>query len=412
MRRFFWILLALFISVLIGVKVSQDPGYALFVYQQWSVSMPLWFAILTMVLFIFIMYLAIRFFDQLEMMGWRWKNWLSSHRKYKAYSKTNRGVIELLEGKWRSAEYYFLEGAKQSDAPLINYLGAAKAAQEENAFDKCHLYLQKAHQLMPTAEVAIGLAEAQFQINQGRLEQALVTLTELQRIAPKHKLVLKLLERVYIRLSDWNGLLGLLPVLRKTKLIPNEQLENFENHIYQELFKEKTIKINSVKALYAVWKTIPAPIQKNPEMILCYVKKLLQFSDTAAEVETLLTTILKKTWNEEAVYLYGLTMTAQPKNQLTRAESWLKQYGYHSVLFLTLGRLCVRCQLWGKAHSYFEQSLKTDPRAETYLEYGKLLEQLGEPAAALENYRQGLEVNTGVTGGIVGATGGRPVIPA
>lgn len=155
MRRFFWVLVVLFISVWLGIKISQDPGYALFVYRQWSVEMPLWFAFFAAVAIIFVLYFLLRFADGIEMMWLRCKNWLRVHRKYKSYGKTNRGVIELLEGDWRSAEYYLIEGVQQSDTPLVNYLAAAKAANEQGAFERRDLFLQKARDLMPGARVAI-----------------------------------------------------------------------------------------------------------------------------------------------------------------------------------------------------------------------------------------------------------------
>jgi HemY protein len=50
----------------------------------------------------------------------------------------------------------------------------------------------------------------------------------------------------------------------------------------------------------------------------------------------------------------------------------------------------MRCQLWGKAKSYLETSLKLTPFTETYAEYGKLMEQLGDQRAAMQSYREGI----------------------
>jgi HemY protein len=52
----------------------------------------------------------------------------------------------------------------------------------------------------------------------------------------------------------------------------------------------------------------------------------------------------------------------------------------------------MRCQLWGKARNYFENSLKLQASQETYIEYGKLLEVLGEQTAAVQSYREGLSM--------------------
>jgi HemY protein len=390
MRQFFWIIVVLSLSVWLGLKISEDPGYLILGYKQWTVEMPLWVAFLGLALLLFVFYFTTRFFERIETTWLRLKNWLRLRRKYRSYSKTNRGLIELLEGDLKGAEYYLLEGANRSDIPLVNYLAAALAAHEQGLYDKRDLYLQRAQNLVPQAEVAIGLMRAQLQLNQGQLEQAMATLNALRFGVPKHRQVLRLLEKIYIRLGDWEKLQKLLPQLRKVKLITKDQQQKFEAHVYEQLLKNISANAQQVSEIRDYWKTIPRVAQKNTALMLCYAKKLLPFAHTSHEIENLLTLILKKHWNEEAIYLYGMTLGDDPHRQLAIAESWLKQYGYQAMLFLTLGKLCMRCQLWGKARSYFEQSLKADARSETYLEYGKLLERLGEVNHAFENYRLGL----------------------
>ena len=71
--------------------------------------------------------------------------------------------------------------------------------------------------------------------------------------------------------------------------------------------------------------------------------------------------------------------------------AWVKMYGPHPELLLTLGKLCVQVQLWGKAKDYFTKCLEQGPNAEASLEYGKLLEFLGEPEEAMQKYREGLQ---------------------
>lgn len=390
MGRFFWFLLILIVSVWIGLKISEDPGYFYIAYRQWSVEMPLWFAMLTFIFTVFLLYAILRFFDSIDFSIYRMKNWLRYRRKYKSYSKTNRGLIELIEGHWRAAEHYLLEGIEQSDAPLINYLAAAKAAQELKAYDRRDNYLRKAHQISPQAEIGIGITQAKLQFEQGQLEQSLATLGHLRNIAPKHGFVLKLLEKVYIRLADWGALLKLLPSLKKAKLINEEQYVIFEKNVYQELLHNAGQKHENLHNIQTIWQSIPKKIQKDPDLVYTYVKLLFPYSEMADQIEVLINKTLKKSWHKDLVKLYGLIQATHPKDQLVHAENWQKQYGNHAILFLTLGRICMRCQLWGKARHYFEDSLKLEMRPETFVEYGRLLEKIGETTAAVERYREGL----------------------
>lgn len=390
MLRFLFFLVILIFSVWLGLRVAEDPGYAVFAYRHWSVEMPLWFALVSMLVLLFVLYGVLRFFDGIDFTIYRWKNWLRWRRKYKSYSKTNRGLIELIEGHWRSAEYYLLEGVPQSDAPLINYLAAAKAAHEQGAYDRRDAYLRKAHDFAPQADVAIGLTQAQLQVEQGQLEQAVATLGHLRNVAPKHPFVLKLLEKVYVRLADWSSLIKLLPSLRKAKIITADQLQLFEKNTYLELLHNAATKNVGLVGIQQLWESIPKKFQQDPELTYNYAKLLLSYPEVSEDVEALIRKCVKKSWDKNLVRLYGLVATKDAKKQLTVAEGWHKQYGNQAILLLTLGRLSMRCQLWGKARSYFEESIKLDASPETYMAYGKLLEQMGEMSLAMKNYREGL----------------------
>ncbi len=390
MRRFIIFLLILIVSVFLGLKIAEDPGFAFISYHNWTVEMPLWAAVVAALLLFYVGHTLLGLFDRVDFSLFRFRNWLRWRRMHKAYNKTNRGLIELIEGNWSKAEGFLLEGIPQSDAPLINYLAAAKAAHEREAYDKRDTYLRKAYAIAPHAELAIGLMQTQLQLDQGQLEQALATLSHLRSIAPQHKFVLKLLERLTVRLGDWQALLDLLPSLRKAKVVDSDQVKYFEAKIYQELLKASDNK--NVQQIQNFWESIPKNYREEPELIACYVTKLLPYSELASEVEPLLAKTIKKTGNKELIRLYGLFITAQPAKQLAMAEGWLKQFPNQAMLYLTLGRLCVLCQLWGKAREYFEASLKLEVNLEAYVELGKLLEAMGEQSAAAENYRDGLRL--------------------
>lgn len=390
MWRFILTIVLLILSVWVGVKIAADPGVAVFLYRDWSVEMPLWFAALAVIVVMLVIYAVMRFVDGVDSTLYRWRNWLQWRRKHRSYNKTNRGLLEIIEGRWRSAETHLLEGVHQSDAPLINYLAAAKAAHEQGSFDKRDVYLRKAHDLAPQAEVAIGLTQAQLQLNQGQLEQALATLGSLRQIAPKHAMVLHLLEKLYVHLGDWQGLLKLIPALQKAKIVNAQQAVQLEERAYLELFNAAATKADDSKTLDAAWQLIPRRLQRNAHLVFAYGQYALAYPEKADEIETLINKSIKHSWDSNLVKLYGFLVTTQPKKQLAHAEGWLKSYHNHGLLLLTLGRLCMRCQLWGKARSYFEDSLNIEANPATNFALGKLLEQLGDIHAAAQSYREGL----------------------
>lgn len=388
MYRLIIYLLILIASVWIGLTVVKHPGYLLIMYQPWMVQMPLWFAILATVIFFLFFYFLITSIDQIHLLFYRFKNWLRIRRQNISYTKTQQGLAALIEANWQSAIRLFLAGVSQTIEPLVNYLGAAKAAHELHDYEKRDQFIQKAYQIAPHADIAIGIVEAEFALEQDNLEQATAILNHLRQAQPKHPRVLRLLEKTYVRLSDWNNLLTLLPQLYKAKLLTKEQYEQFEKNIYCELLQ--TNHIQDRYALDKVWHDVPRAQKKNPVLVTAYVKQLLRFPNSSKEVEDLIRKILKHTYNAELVTIYSTLSFENINRQLALTGSWLKTYGDKPELLLLLGKLCVRAQLWGKAKDYFERCLSISPNPEAALEYGKLLEQLGEQEEALARYRESL----------------------
>ena len=388
MWRLLIFLLFLIGSVWAGLEIIRHPGYLFIIYQSWIVQMPLWFALISFIVALIIFYLLINSIDQLRWIGFRLKNWLRFRRANRSYSKTQDGLTMLIESRWKKAERLLLAGINQATDPLINYLGLAKAAHEQKDFDNRDRYIKKAYQLAPEASLAIGLVQADLEIAQGNFEQAIATLSCLQQKMPLQPRMLKLLEKIYVHLADWKNLQTLLPSLRKAKLITTEQAELFEKNIYCELLRSHLNK--NLDDIQSLWNDIPRSIKKNPEVVYEYVKQLLHYANTT-EVEALIRKTLKYHWHAELVKIYGTLPYSQLNRQLVIVSAWVKTYGQHPELLLTLGRLCVRLQLWGKAKDYFEKCLALGHNPEASYDYGMLLEQLGEPEAAMKQYRKGLK---------------------
>lgn len=388
MVRLIIALLFLIASVWVGVELMRHPGYLLLVYQPWMVQMPIWFAALTFIVILILFYLIITSIDRFQFLWYRIKNWQRLRREHQSYSKTQRGLSALIEENWKSAENLLLAGVDQCAEPLINYLGAAKAAHAQEAFERRDGYIQKAYQIAPNADLAIGLTQAELELEQDQLEHAAATLNRLRQEAPRHPRVLKLLEKVYVRLSDWQNLLVLLPSLRKAKVLTAEQAAQFEKNIYCELLHAANMK--NLDAIQHLWNGMPRGARKNPDVICAYVKQLLRFPDTSVEIEELIRKALKQGYQSELVRIYGKLQFNNLNRQLVIVGAWLKMYGQRPELLLTLGKLCVRVQLWGKAKDYFEKCLALGANPEASLEYGKLLEHLDEMDNAMQKYCDGL----------------------
>jgi len=412
-------LLTLGLAIGLTVMVVQhDSGYVLINYGSWSMETTFnIFTLLALLAFI-ALYYAVRLILGTWHLPSKLSSWKHGHKAVGARKLTNQGLIALAEANWKRAEKLLSQSALHSDTPLINYLGAAQAAQKQGADLRRDDYLSQAYHSMPDAELAVGLTQAEVQLSHRQTEQALATLNHLRSIAPKHAQVIYLLKKLYEKLEDWDSLYDLLVELRKGNVLDEKALLALEFQVHHN----RLLACNELEQLEQCWQAIPKRLRQSPQLLHDYARRLMRLGDEQ-KAEAQLNEYLKREWDPLLIRLFGLVQGADPGRQLATAEHWLGEYGQHADLLLTLGRLNLRNQLWGKARSYLEASLGIKPQAETCCELGTLLQQLGEKEKAAGYFRQGLELASGAEcirivvpkqheGRLAPAAPGQPVVAA
>ncbi len=392
MKLLIGLLLALLAAVGLVLAVYQDNGYVLIGYGVWEIRGSLALFVLFDVLLFLALYLAMRTLAHAWRLPARMHEWQQRRAAQRARRALTRGLLDLSEGEWRAAEKALVRLVAYSETPLLNYLAAARAAQAQGAHERRDQYLQRAHQSMPSADVAVSLTQAELQLAHQQLEQALATLMHLRTVAPHHAYVLKLLKTLYMRLGDWPALRELLPELRRRKVEPDERLDELELEVYRALIAQEAHDGDTGR-LERFWSELPKSLRAEESLLRAYVGAEIE-RGRGSEVEPVLREYLRKHWSEDLMAILGTIETDEPGRQLSVAEAWLQAHPSNPVLLLALGRLCLRARLWGKARSYLEASVGAGPRPETYRELGALLEQLGETDKARESYRAGLELGT------------------
>jgi HemY protein len=300
--------------------------------------------------------------------------------------------MALVEGNWNKAEVFLTKGAPHSESPLVNYLAAARAAQQLGAVERRDGYLMQAYKDDPDAEVAIGLVQAELQIKQQQTEQALATLTHLHDQKPKQDQVKIMLLHTYAEIEDWDAMLELLPRIQRSGILSREQIQAKQLEAYGGLLKQVGMDADKEK-LNNTWLNIPRKLRSEFHLVEVYTEEKLKLAD-ASDCEPLIHKALKKQWDIALLGLYGLVEGKDIARQLKFAESFLSSHARESVLLLTLGRLSVKNKLWGKARTYLEESIDINPLPEAYRTLASVLDELGEHGAAAVQYQKGLELAT------------------
>ncbi len=393
------LLLLSFLTLLGSVAVTRllqhDPGYVLVSFGGWHLESSLVVAVVIVVLIVSLLHFSLRLLRQAWSAPAQLRHWEQKRRLQRARRSLLQGLVQLAEGNWEKAERLLTRDVETAELPLLNYLSAARASQQQGAHDRRDTYLRLAHESMPEAGMAVGLTQAELQLAHKQMEQALATLMQLRQQAPQHTYVLRLLRTLYEQLGDWRNLLDLLPELRRHKIADQEELEELELNAHRRQLQHLARR-QDAKVLRTYWSPLPKRLRCHPAMVDVYSNMLIDQGEQE-EVEALLRSTLEKCWSPQLVERYGSLQDTDHVAQLATAENWLNEHSGDSVLLYTLGRLCLRNRLWGKARSYLEASIgaggKLQPDA--YRELGGLLEQLGEADAAMECYRNGLLLSTG-----------------
>ncbi len=388
MKLLFFSLFTLLGAVALGLLAYQDPGYVLLSRGNVSYELSLTLFLLILAVSFVALYFFIRFLSRTWRLPRHLHQWRQRRRTRKAHRISIRGLIDLAQGRWPQAEKNLIKYAHYSEEPLLNYLSAARAAQKQLAHERRDYYLAQAHKSTPDADFAIQLTQAELQLVHGQLEQSLATLVHLRSISPKHAHVLLLLMQLYEKLQNWSDLKDLLPALKKYKVITGEQQRELSIKVFTELL-EIAARQDKAEKLEQFWKSLPRNVRRDTHLIKRYSYHLINMKqfDNATSV---LHRAIHQHWDQDLIYLYGKAHSNKADKQLAQAESWLKGHENNAILLLTLGRLCLYNQLWGKARSYLEASIGSDPFPETYRELGLLLEQLDEKDKAADCYRKGI----------------------
>ncbi len=395
-RLFLLIIIGLALAALFTAALSLDPGYVRISIGHWLIETNLWMLLFANILILTITALSLSLLAKLVRSGSIFSSWLGQSSHKRANKRTQQGLIAYLEGNWAEASRLLSRSAGRSDTPLVNYLAAAHASSAQGNLKDAEALLKKAYEKSSDSDFAVGIAQAQIQLDKNQLEACLATLLRLKKQHPAHPLVTKLLRSVYLKLEDWQQIIHLLPQLRK---LPNEDpavLRDIEDRAWTHLFQLKSEELQrngkrkeAANELAQMWKQLPNAVRFK-EVFLDNYAQQLQALGHNRESETLVRKMLNKEWSEKLVLRYGLIEGENLSEQLLTAEKWLKERPNSAGLMLTLGRLALRNELWGKALEYFEASNKLQPSQESFGELVRLSSRMSDKPDQNRNYFDGL----------------------
>jgi len=377
------IIIVLLIGGTLGLIMKQDPGYVMISFKSVTIEMSLWIMLLLIILGYFALMMTAKFIWILLHPNSSISKLTGSLSHKRALKSTIKGMLELAGGNWGKAEKLLTTSANKVSYPLLNYIGAAYAASEQEEHERSKELLRKAHLTSPDAEFAISFVQSQLLLKQGHYEGALASLKRLHNMKPKHRQTLKMLVSVYTKLKDWEALQELTPILKKQGIFDESNLRELEVNAFLAQLEKLRFRQKMgqdphalLDELQSIWKKLDSVAKDEPMQVL-YATTLIEFGDET-KAESFIRTSLNNHWSDALAAVYGQLTNVSMQKSLANAETWIRRHPESAPLYLATGRICQRLQLWGKARDYYEKALQYDASSEALIELSALLEAMGD----------------------------------
>lgn len=392
MRLLVIALVALIAAVAFGTLVAEDPGFIVIGYGGKVLRTTFAFFMLVLLVAAVALYALIRLFVNMAELRRRWRHWAEEQRRRRAHRSLASGLLALAAGDFAKAERLFSRGVDDDAQPEVHYLAAAQAAQAMHASGRRDNYLRLAHDISPEAAAALDIKRAEWLIENGQLDDAQALLEDLTRTSPPSPQLLRLRLAILRARGDDAGLLGLVPDLRRDRVVSFDEANALERDAAVAVLGHPHANRDALKAL---WGGLSKPMRAEPAVIEAYVKALCAIGGDD-EAEALLRRRLESHWDTGLAALYGEIRCEPPAKQLRKADAWAMSRGEDPGLMLTRARLAVRAGLWGQAKSHLDKLVVSAPTPLVYRLQAETAEGRDDPEAAAAYRKMGLEMATGV----------------
>lgn len=385
MKALVWILAIFAAAVGLTLVAKYNTGHVLFVLHPYRVELSLNLLILLVITGFIAGYAFLRLLINTLQLPAQVKAFRERRAQEKARSEMMAALKAFFEGRYAKAEKAAASALKLNESPGINNVVAARSAHELRDYPKRDAYLTLAETNAPEEATLRLMTEAELLLEQHRPAEAIAVLKKLR---DQHTAALRLALKAHQQLKNWDEVLELVVQLEKRGALDELLVEQLRCYAHVENLKRKALDAVSLREY---WEKIPASEKKQSKIAATAAQAFTSLGGCRAAHE-IIEQALESQWDSELVGLYAECLGQDVVNQIERAENWLKSHPDDAALLLTLGKLCARQELWGKAQSYLEASISVEPSHSAHLQLAQLHETMDRPEQATRHYRQSLDL--------------------
>lgn len=383
MRWLFSTLLVLALAIGVSLLASYNQGYVLIVRPPYRINVSFNLLLVLIALSFVSLHIILRLMQYIRRIPASVRAYKEQQYIKSSYASLVEALTALAEGRYQSAEQTASKHLNQiKDSPL-NALIAARASHKLKRKNQRDYYFAEAERIAPNAMLACLLAQAEAELDDRQFSKVLAIAQKIDKVHPQHPPALKLALKAQIRLNQWEQVLTTVGYLEK-----NNEIESWYAREVRQSAHSASMQryANDLSSLTNYWKKLSAEDRMNPA--ICEVAASAFISagggDQAAEIIGM---ALTKKWDNRLSGLFGDCITTNPQKQIQQAEFWLITHENDANLLRSLGDMCLRQGLWGKAQSYLEASISVEPSALAHATLAMLFEKLENNELAQQHYK-------------------------
>lgn len=384
MRWLISFLLIFALAVTLSLVTRYSDSYALLIYPPYRIEISLPVLIAGLLLLFFSLYLLLRGLRHTL----RLPSYISAYRRRRRDARGQSALRHaweaFLEGRYARAHRFAVRAFEMHAAPTVSALLAARAAHALRAFPRRDEWLDRAAQVPGHSRRAQIAARAEMLMDERRFDEARALLRELYEQGPKQVATLRLLLRAEQGAQNWDEVIRLVRILEKRDPLSRIATGQMRITAIVEGLKRKGLDSEGLREF---WRELSNQEKREPR-IAAMAARLFIGLGGCKDAHRIIADALNAEWSGELVLLYGECEDDDALERIEQCEEWLRSRPRDAVLLLTLGRLCIYCQLWGKASSYLEASLNEHPTRTAHRELAKLCERLERPEQANKHYKK------------------------
>lgn len=391
MRIFIRLLILFALAVGLAVGARYNPGNVVLFYPPYRIDLSLnFFLFMVLVLFV-LLYLVIRAIVTTRKMPRKVALYRQSKREKDSNKALREALKALFEGRFGHAEKAAMRATELPENASVASLIGARAAHHMSQFERRDSWFSgiEADQHFKVARL---VSMTELLVDQHQSGKALEAVRELNSSGVRHIQVLRWALKANQQAQKWQEVLKLVRTLDKHRALHPALSQRLRELAYEDLLTNQGHDAESIRR---VWFEIPQAERKSAFVAFVAASAFNShglFDDARGVVEK----ALSEDWDERLMRAYRDAAASEGSaallSQIEHCEKWSEQHPTDPELALTLGTLCLRQKLWGKAQRHMEQALSdaVDPRTvrEANLKLAQLHEALGQAEEAASHYRQ------------------------